>query len=121
MNEKKIAPEIKRQRLLIEGYYSDIEVNENVIKDYFYTILNNLKLKAYGEPIIFSPEGMGSPENQGYDAFIPLIDSGISLYIWTNSKFLSVVIYTCKNFSEETALKSTKDFFNIKEFLSKSF
>lgn len=75
----------------------------------------------YGEPIIFSPRGMGKEENQGYDAFVPLVDSGISLYIWTKQKFLSAVIYTCKGFDEAQALASTKEFFGIAELQSNSF
>jgi S-adenosylmethionine/arginine decarboxylase-like enzyme len=69
----------------------------------------------YDEPIIFSPGGDGKDENQGYDAFVPLIDSGISLYVWTNSKFLSLIIYTCKDFDEEKAVEVTKEFWKIKE------
>lgn len=116
-----IAPDIKRQRLLIEGFYNDIEVNEQIIINYFAFITKNLDLKPYGEPIIFSPESLGKPENQGYDAFIPLIDSGISLYIWTNSNFMSLIIYTCKDFAEEKAINLTKEFFNFKDFYSQSF
>ena len=64
-----------------------------------------------GEPIIFSPEGMGKEGNQGFDAFVPLIDSGISLYIWSERKFLSVIIYTCKEFDKDIALSGTKEYF----------
>jgi len=72
----KIAPSILRQRLLVEGFYK-INVDKTIIRKYFSTITKALKLKAYGKPIIFSPSGMGKKENQGYDAFVPLIDSGI--------------------------------------------
>ena len=65
----------------------------------------------YGKPIIFSPGGIGKEENQGYDAFVPLIDSGISIYVWSSARFLSAVIYTCKGFDEKTAMKVTKKFF----------
>jgi hypothetical protein len=81
-----IAPEIQRQRLLIEGYFT-IEVDRGRVAEYFNTITQGLNLRAYGEPIIFSPGGEGKDINQGYDAFIPLIDSGIALYVWTNAKF----------------------------------
>jgi hypothetical protein len=100
---KNLAPNITRQRLLIEGFYQN-EVDEEVIKDYFKTVTESLSLRMYGDPIIFSPGGEGKEENQGYDAFVPLIDSGISLYIWVNSKFFSLIIYTCKDFDEEKAL-----------------
>lgn len=117
---KNLAPKIWRQRLLIEGFYN-IEVNKKVIGNYFNNLTSVLKMKMYGKPIIFSPGGIGKKENQGYDAFAPLIDSGISLYIWTNSKFLSAVIYSCRSFDEKTAIKMTKNFFKIYDAESKSF
>ena len=117
---KNLAPEIVRQKFLIEGFF-DIDVDERIIEDYFGEITRSLNLKMYGKPIIFSPGGKGKEENQGYDAFVPLIDSGISLYIWTKSKFLSMVIYSCKNFDEGKATEVTKSFFKIDEIESQSF
>ncbi len=70
---KNIAPQITRQRLLIEANYT-IEVNEQTIKDYFSQLASKLALSVYGEPIIHSPSGEGKDVNQGYDAFVPLID-----------------------------------------------
>ncbi len=117
---KDLAPDITRQRLLIEGFYT-IDVDKKVVKDYFRKITSSLKLKTYGDPIIFSPGGEGKDVNQGYDAFVPLIDSGIAAYIWTNAKFFSIVVYTCKSFDGEIALKATKEFFKAKEIVSESF
>lgn len=117
---KNLAPNITRLRLMVEGFYS-IEVDKEVIKNYFNKITSELELKMYGDPIIFSPGGEGKEENQGYDAFVPLIDSGISLYIWSNAKFLSVIIYTCKTFDTEKALAVTKDFFGVVEAESMEF
>lgn len=117
---KKLAPNITRQRLLIEGFYK-IDVDKSVIQNYFKEITEVLNLRVYGEPIIFSPGGEGKEENQGYDAFVPLIDSGISVYVWSNSKFLSLIIYTCKSFDENKALEVTKDFWKIDEIESQSF
>jgi len=117
---KDLAPNIMRQRLLIEGFYK-IDADKSVIENYFKKITEALNLRMYGEPIIFSPGGEGKEENQGYDAFVPLIDSGISVYVWCNSKFLSLIIYTCKSFDENKALKFTKDFWKIDEIESQSF
>jgi len=117
---KNLAPDITRQRFLIEGFSNTI-VDKNTIEEYFKKITEELNLRMYGQPIIFSPEGAGKDENQGYDAFVPLIDSGISLYYWSSAKFLSVVIYTCKHFDENKAQNFTKKFFNIEEIESLSF
>ncbi len=117
---KNIAPNVVRQRLLIELFYT-IKVDKKVVKYYFKEITKSLKLKTYGDPIIFSPGGEGKGENQGYDAFVPLIDSGISVYVWTSSKFVSLIIYTCKSFDEKIAVNATKKFFKAKTIESMSF
>jgi S-adenosylmethionine decarboxylase len=117
---KNLAPHITRQRLLIEGFYS-INVDKKIINNYFYDFTKSLNLRMYGEPIIFSPGGEGREENQGYDAFVPLIDSGISVYIWENSSFLSIIVYTCKHFDENKAVEFTKEFFKINEIEFYSF
>ena len=117
---KDIAPDVFRQRLLIELFYA-IKIDKAVIEEYFEEITKALKLKAYGKPIIFSPADIGKDENQGYDAFIPLIDSGISLYVWSSSKFVSLIIYTCKGFDEKTAIDATKRFFRAKDLVYSSF
>ncbi len=117
---KNLAPNITRQRLLVEGFYS-IDADKKVIVKYFKTITKSLGLRMYGEPIIFSTGGGGKDINQGYDAFVPLIDSGISVYVWSNSKFLSLIIYTCKKFDEDTAVETTKKFWKINKIESQSF
>ena len=105
-----LAPDIVRQRLLIEGFFT-IDVDEDVIRRYFGELTTALDLRAYGEPTIFSPAGLGDAANQGYDAFLPLIDSGISLYVWSARRFLSVVVFTCKHFDVDRALETTEQFF----------
>ena len=117
---KDLAPNIIRQRLLIEAKY-DKSLTKNDIRDYLLGVAEKLKLRTYGEPIIHSPSGEGKEENQGFDAFIPLIDSGISLYVWTNEKFLSAVFYTCKNFSVPDAVEYTYSFFNAVELEQSEF
>ena len=118
---RKIAPNIIRQRLLVEGYFT-IDVDEKTIEDYFEGVTQDLALRTYGKQIIFSPDGMGKEGNQGYDAFVPLIDSGISLYVWSTEKFLSLIIYTCKAFENDKAINFTKSFFQMTdEFESQCF
>jgi S-adenosylmethionine decarboxylase len=115
-----LAPSIVRQRLLIEGIIG-IDVVPDIIKSYFNDITRALHLRAYGEPIIYSPSGMGSEDNQGYDAFVPLIDSGIALYVWSNARFASIVIYTCKSFDATVAVEATRHLFAMKDIESQPF
>lgn len=65
--------------------------------------------------------GEGRVENEGYDAFVPLIDSGISLYVWSGPAFLSVVIFTCQAFDADTAVAVTREFFQMTKIASQAF
>jgi hypothetical protein len=65
--------------------------------------------------------GRASRPTRGFDAFLPLIDSGISLYFWSARGFLSVVLYTCQAFDEAAAVAYTTTFFRSPEVLHRSF
>ena len=100
---KNLAPEIVRQRLLIEGHYS-VEVDQSAVERYLLGVAGHLGLRTYGMPIVHAPGGQGKDENEGFDAFVPLIDSGISLYVWTGARFFAAVLFTCKEFEVDAAL-----------------
>lgn len=119
---KNLAPNVFRQRLLIEGFYA-IDVSRESLEKYLLNVAEHLELRTYGKPIIFAPaSGMGKEENAGYDAFVPLIDSGISAYFWSSAKFFSIVIYTCKGFDEQAAINFTREYFAVSgEIVSASF
>jgi S-adenosylmethionine/arginine decarboxylase-like enzyme len=115
-----LAPDITRQRILIEGYFA-VEVDEDLIVAFFDRMVAELGLRAYGTPIVFAPGGQGREENAGYDAFAPLIDSGISVYVWTRQRFVSVVAFTCKRFDEQKAVDVTTQHFEMPDVEWTSF
>ena len=111
---KDLAPEITRIRLLIEGFYSG-DMDESRVVRYLFSVAEELGLKVYGHPTIHSPAGKGSEQNQGFDAFIPLIDSGICVYVWSQRKFFSTLIYSCKSFDADLACRFTREYFGSPE------
>ena len=115
-----LAPDIVRQRLLIEGVYN-VPVDRSVVEGYLIGVAAHLRLRTYGTPIIHAPSGLGKDENEGYDAFIPLIDSGISLYVWSKRKFFATVLFTCKAFDTEQALQFTRSYFGAAELEHREF
>src|SRR5262245_26532620 len=108
------APEILRQRLLVEGYYTR-DVDEAGVEEFLHGVAAHLELRSYGKPAIFAPSGLGKQEHEGYDAFLPLIDSGISVYVWTGPRFVSAVLFTCKTFDDDRAVAYVEDFFGLGE------
>ena len=105
-----LAPEIVRQRLLIEGTF-ERAVSRDDVENYLVGVAAHLSLRTYGSPIVHAPGGAGKDENEGFDAFIPLIDSGISLYVWSKRRFFAAVLFTCKKFDSGAALDYTREFF----------
>jgi S-adenosylmethionine decarboxylase len=117
---RNLAPDIVRQRLLIEGRFR-ATVDQVKVERSLVEIAAHLGLRAYGKPVVHAPGGAGKDENEGFDAFIPLIDSGISLYVWSRKRFLAVVLFTCKQFEVEAALSFTRRFFDVHEIEHQSF
>ena len=115
-----LAPQIVRQRLLIEGLYT-VDVDRQAVESYLLGVAAHLGLRTYGSPIIHAPGGLGKDMNEGFDAFVPLIDSGISLYVWSSVKLFATVIFSCKAFDTEKALQYTSDYFRAAEMEHQMF
>jgi S-adenosylmethionine decarboxylase len=117
----RIAPEIFRKRLLIEGYFARAVLDADAIRAYFTLITSLLGLRTYGEPIVHVTGGQGKAANEGYDAFVPLIDSGIYVCVWSARRFASVILYTCAEFDDAAATSATRDFFELTAWETASF
>lgn len=109
-----IAPEIFRKRLIVEGFFTR-EITAETLEAYFAHLTGELGLKTYGEPIIHRTAGEGREINEGFDAFIPLVDSGIYVAAWINPRFLSTIVYTCGPFDEDRAVELVREFFGLGE------
>jgi len=115
-----LAPDIVRQRLLIEGIYT-IDIDSEAVEQYLLGVAVHLNLRTYGRPVVHAPGGAGKADNEGFDAFIPLIDSGISLYVWSRKHFFATVLFTCKHFDTERALQYTREYFGAAQLEHRSF
>ncbi len=109
-----IAPEIFRKRLIIEGFFRR-DVGAETLREYLVHITTALGLRTYAAPIVHGTSGEGKAENQGYDAFVPLIDSGIYIAVWSGRSFLSTILYTCAEFDEDRAVVLVRDFFDLQD------
>jgi S-adenosylmethionine decarboxylase len=107
---KNIAPEIFRQRLLVEAYYQ-AHIDIILTEKYLIELAAHLGLSTYAKPIVHVTGDVG--DNQGFDGFVPLVDSGIAVYVWTAKKFMSTVLYTCKEFEVERAVEFIEHYFNV--------
>jgi S-adenosylmethionine/arginine decarboxylase-like enzyme len=117
---RNLAPQVYRQRLLIEATYKRTVSKANVER-YLRELPGELNLRICNDPVVYSPGGEGKQVNQGYDGFVALIDSGIAICVWENAKLVAAVVYTCKEFDEAKAINFTREFFEATELEQMSF
>lgn len=116
----RIAPKIIRQQYVIEGYYN-IKVDEEAIDDYFDDLAHVLMLEDSGFNTLFSSQEDDLEEDESYFAFRSFLASGVSLSIWNEESFLSVIIFAHKPFDEKKALAFTRKFFRMEDHIAKDF
>lgn len=112
---KDLAPEIYRQRAVIEGYPNS-PLKAEAIKDYLSGLSDNLDMTKLMEPVTHRSPKFGEA------AWIHWESSGAHFYAWDQPRlFFSVDIYTCKPFDIEDAIEYTKRFFDINEVVYSNF
>ncbi len=111
---KDLAPNILRQRLVIEGYPSH-KISAEQIKTYLSQLSTAVDMNALMDPATHQSDKFG------WAGWIHWETSGAHFYAWDDPLFFSVDIYTCKAFDVNTAVEFTKNFFDATEIVSKSF
>jgi len=113
MKWKKLAPEIIRQRVIIEATTPEI-AKPKQITEYLNKLAEVTDMEKLREPYVYSAHEMG------YGAWIHWKTSGATVYSYpTDPALLTVDCYTCKPFCAKKAVEFTKEFFNTKEIVWK--
>jgi hypothetical protein len=112
---KDLAPEIYRQRAVIEGYPNHA-LESQEIKDYLSQMSVVLGMKVLMDPITHRSSKYGEA------AWIHWESSGAHFYAWDQPRlFFSVDLYTCKAFDLKDAIDFTKKYFQIDSVEAKDF
>ena len=106
---KDLAPNIHRQRLIIEGYPSK-PISDQDIKEYLSELADVTDMIRLTEPVTHQ-----SPL-YGWAGWVHWETSGAHFYAWDQPLlFFSVDIYTCKAFDPIKTVEFTKRFFHATE------
>jgi len=110
-----LAPEIHRQRLVIEGLV-DHDIDAGEISRYLTELSSVLDMRALIQPVTHRSDAYG------WAGWIHWETSGAHLYAWeTPRRFFSVDIYACKDFDPVGALDFTASFFQSTRCIAKGF
>ena len=101
-----LAPEIYRQRLVVEGLVTE-PITAAQIEDYLSRLSGVLDMVTLIRPVTHQSD------KYGWAGWIHWETSGAHFYGWDVPRlFFSVDIYTCKAFSAAEAVAFTRDYFN---------
>lgn len=110
-----LAPEIYRQRLVVEGLVT-APISAEQITTYLSQLSGVLDMVTLLEPVTHQSD------TYGWAGWIHWETSGAHFYGWDQPRlFFSVDIYTCKAFSAERAVAFTRDFFDATEVVYREF
>ena len=110
-----LAPEIYRQRLVVEGLVTE-PIEAEQISTYLSRLSGILEMVTLLEPVTHQSD------TYGWAGWIHWETSGAHFYGWDQPRlFFSVDIYTCKAFSAERAVDFTRDFFGATEVVYREF
>ncbi len=110
-----LAPDIYRQRLVIEGLPS-ASISDEQIRNYLTELSTVLEMVTLLPPITHRSD------RYGWAGWIHWETSGAHFYAWDEPRlFFSADIYTCKAFSVDRAVAYTRDFFSATRVAYRDF
>ena len=110
-----LAPDILRQRLVIEGVPAHA-VDDELIRDYLSALSRAVDMVQLIEPVTHRSD------LYGWAGWIHWETSGAHFYSWERPvSFFSVDIYTCKAFDPAAVVAFTEDYFRTTEIVAREF
>jgi S-adenosylmethionine decarboxylase len=108
-----LAPNIHRQRLIIEGTCQQ-PIEASRIADYLIQLAKVCDMVPLIEPVTHRSD------LYGWAGWVHWETSGAHFYAWDEpTPFFSVDIYTCKAFEPAPAIEFTREFFQADRLVSK--
>ena len=110
---KNLAPDIIRQRLMIEATTKEIVLPDQII-EYLKGLAKITDMEIIGGPFARSAHELG------YGGWVHWRTSGAHVYSYPSKPpLVTVDTYTCKPFSVDEAVEFTKDYFKVLDIVWK--
>jgi hypothetical protein len=114
---KNLAPNLIRQRIIIEATTTNFIDNKVMISKYLKQLTKIVGMTAMQDPFVYTAH------EDGYGAWQHWKTSGASFYTYPARKgdpcLITLDCYTCKPFNSKKAVLFTKHFFNTIEIVWK--
>ncbi len=83
--------------------------------DFLETLPGKINMEKQAPPFIFRSDSCKYPELAGFSGWVPLIESGIQFHTIDPKRFVTVDVYSCKEFSPEIVIKEIKKIYNPRD------
>src|SRR5262245_12047335 len=93
-------------QLIVDCFGCDFDVCCDLDNGYEFLdkICLHLKMTKQTQPYIFKTCETAFPGKPGYSGWVPIIESGIQIHTSANNRFISIDVYSCKQF-DQTAVE----------------
>ena len=98
--------------LMLDCYHCSTEKLDDINACYSFldSLVDIIGMTKQTQPYVFrTPDGFKGKE--GLSGWVPLVESGISLHTLTQTRFISLDIYSCKEFNCLKIVSFTKTYF----------
>ena len=114
-----LCPEIFRKRLVVEGLYGIEPPDRAFIETFLLGLSGHLQMRPLTSVLVFSPDHH-SDLHHGIAGFLPWVESGCSLYTWSDKRFFSLEVFSCKDFDPEGCLSYARLHFKAERLQSRT-
>jgi S-adenosylmethionine decarboxylase len=102
--------------LMLDCYRCSPEKLDSIDSCYEFLdkLVDEIGAEKQTQPYVFrTPEHFKGKE--GLSGWVPIVESGISIHTLTGSRFVSLDVYSCRQFDNEKIMTFTKHFFGPEE------
>lgn len=82
--------------------------------NYLDKIVGLIGMKKQEPPSIFRTDRTAFPDKAGLSGWVPLADSSVVIHTMSKKNFISIDVYSCKEYDPKIVLEFTKDYFKPK-------
>lgn len=103
-------------QLIVDCFGCDESVCCDLEKGYEFLdkICLHLKMTKQTQPYVFKTCETTFPGRPGYSGWVPIIESGIQIHTSAKNRFISVDVYSCREFAAADVVEFVRDWFQPK-------
>lgn len=93
----------------------------NLCYDFLDKVVEFLKMEKQAPPNIFISDSKKYPDKAGLSGWVPLIESSVVIHTLSKKNFITVDVYSCKEFDPKSTEEYVRNFFGAKLAKSQFF